>query len=406
MLILSCSYQDNIPEKEKKYIFNTYNRQAGTNLFFVKGEGVFLWDDEGNKYLDLLAGLGVNSLGHCHPEVVAAAKEQLGRLVHTSNLYYTEPQVKLAQLLVEKGGGEKAFFCNSGAEANEAAIKLVRKHARVQGKEDSFTIITAINSFHGRTMATVTATGQEKHRVNFAPLLPGFTYAPFNDLEAFAGKVDETTCAIMVEPLQGEGGVYVADPSFLQGLRKLCDEKKLLLIFDEVQCGLGRTGKLFAWEHYGVEPDVITLAKALGGGLPIGAMLARGEAAKAFAPGDHASTFGGNPVVCAAAFAVLQKICSPAFLEEVKDKGEFLQQGLQAIKKKKPQLVKEVRGLGLMAGLEIAQGAAAVQGKCQEKGLILNNIGDKVVRMLPPLIISREQLKEALEILESALEGA
>ncbi|NLC11779.1 MAG: aspartate aminotransferase family protein, partial [Firmicutes bacterium] len=335
-----------IAEKERSYIFNTYNRLAGITPYFVKGEGVYLWDDKGKKYLDFLAGLAVNSLGHCYPSVVKAISDQAEKLLHTSNLYYTEPQVTLAQMLVESGAGEKVFFANSGAEANEAAIKLARKHARLKGRENSFTIITALNSFHGRTMATLTATGQKKYQIHFTPTLPGFKYAPFNNLDAFAKMIDETTCAIMVEPLQGEGGVYVAESSFLTGLRELCDRHNLLLIFDEVQCGLGRTGTLFAWQHFGVKPDIITLAKALGGGLPIGAMLARGKAAKAFAPGDHASTFGGNPVTCAAAIAVLREISKPAFLAEVKEKGAQLERGFMALKEKYPAFVKEVRGLG------------------------------------------------------------
>lgn len=396
--MLHCEQKD-IPEKEGCYLFNTYNRQPHETPYFVKGEGVFLWDVQGRRYLDFLAGLAVNSLGHCHPKVVRAICKQAGMLLHTSNLYYTEPQVTLAEMLVEKGAGEKAFFCNSGAEANEAAIKLARKHALMQGKKGPLTIITALNSFHGRTMATLTATGQEKYRLHFAPLLPGFKYAPFNDLLAFERALDANTCAIMVEPLQGEGGIYVAEHSFLQGLRDLCDRHQILLIFDEVQCGLGRTGALFAWQHYGVEPDVITLAKALGGGLPIGAMLARGEATGGFAPGDHASTFGGNPVTCAAAVAALQEIDNPDFLLAVKEKGTLLKEGLTALEEKYPLLVKEVRGLGLMLGVEIKRGAAYVQRRCQEKGLLLNNIGDTIVRLLPPLIITRQHIKEALDIL-------
>ncbi|NLM46530.1 MAG: acetylornithine transaminase [Firmicutes bacterium] len=386
-------------ELAANYIMNTYNRPPETTLYLTHGRGPYVFDEHGKRYLDFVSGLAVNSLGHCHPHVVEAICKQAEQLMHASNLYFTEPQARLAKRLVENSCADKVFFCNSGAEANEAAIKLARKYGKKYRHPDAHEIITATRSFHGRTLAAVTATGQPKYHQGFEPMVSGFRYAEFNNLTSFAGLVTEKTCAIMVEPVQGEGGVYPATAEFLQGLRNLCDKYGLLLIFDEVQCGMGRTGKLFAYEHYGVEPDVFTLAKALGGGLPIGVMAARDRAADIFVPGDHASTFGGNPVVCAAANAVLDLLTAEGFLENVARLGAYFCRRLLELKL--PGLV-EVRGLGLMIGAEFDGDAARVAGLCQEKGLLVNCIGGKILRFLPPLIATPAEVDEALAILQEA----
>ncbi|HHX76922.1 MAG TPA: aspartate aminotransferase family protein [Firmicutes bacterium] len=383
----------NIKEKAEKYLINTYNRKPDTPLF-LKGEGACLTDDEGNEYLDFLSGLGVNGLGHCHPQVVEAVTKQASLLMHTSNLYYTEPQVELAALLVENSALDKVFFSNSGAEANEGAMKLARKYYREKG-EDRYEIITFINSFHGRTMATLTATGQEKYRQGFQPLLPGIKYARFNDLDSVLQLLTPQTCAVMLEPIQGESGVYPADPVFLKNLKDLCLERDVLLIFDEVQCGLGRTGKLFAYENYGVAPDILTLAKCLGGGLPIGAFLAREEVAAAFKPGDHASTFGGNPVACAAGCAVLRTLLG-GLLAEGREKGEFF---LAELKRIKSPLIKEIRGKGLMVGVELKAGGKEIYRALMEKRVLCNLINGTILRFLPPLIVDREEIASVAGLL-------
>lgn len=392
-----------LQEEEKKYIINTYNRSPENNPLIVRGKGTLLWDENGKQYLDFVGGLAVNAFGHAYPPVVSAAREQMERIIHASNLYYTAPQVELAKCLVENSALEKTFFCNSGAEANEAAIKLARKYSKQNGGEKKYEIITALKSFHGRTLATLTATGQEKFQKGFEPLPTGFRYAQFNDLQSFQSQVHESTCAIMIEPVQGEGGVYPAEEDFLRGLRRLCDENNLLLIYDEVQCGMGRTGKLFAYEHYGVEPDIMTLAKALGGGLPIGAMLCREEVASGFSPGDHASTFGGNPVVCAAALAVLEGLLQEGFLENVAARGAYFFEKLELLKKRFPGEVQEVRGKGLILGLELVSSGLEVQRNCRGKGLLINCIGEKILRFLPPLNVSKEEIDYALEVLQNVM---
>ncbi|MBS4023804.1 MAG: aspartate aminotransferase family protein [Dethiobacter sp.] len=390
---------------EKEYIINTYNRQPEANLLIKRGEGVYVWDEKGNRYLDFVSGLSVNNLGHCHPAVVEAIRNQAEKLIHTSNLYYSEPQARLAQTLVRHSTADKFFFCNSGAEANEAAIKMARKIGKQRRGPGAHRIITAENSFHGRTLAAITATGQPKYHKGFEPMVSGFSYARFNDIDSFAALVDEDTCAIMVEPVQGEGGIYPATAEFLSGLRQLCDSNNLLLIFDEVQCGMGRTGRLLAFEHYGVVPDVFTLAKALGGGLPIGALGARGEAADVLVPGDHASTFGGNPVTCAAALAVMDTIMDNGFLERVRKLGDYFSGKLLELKADLPY-IKEVRGLGLMLGLEIDGDAALVARLCQGKGLLVNCIGGKILRFLPPLMVEEEQIDAVVNILYETLQQA
>lgn len=389
---------------ESRFIVNTYNRRPGINLAVERGKGSFVWDEQGRRYLDLVGGLAVNLIGHCHPAVVEAVQDQVGRLIHTSNLYYTAPQSRLAKLLAENSVGDRVFFGNSGAEANEAAIKLTRKYYRTRG-ENRYKFITAFRSFHGRTLATVTATGQARYQQGYEPLVEGFAHAEFDDLSSFAALVDRETAAIMLEPVQGEGGVYVAGENFMRGLRELCDREGLLLIFDEVQCGLGRTGWLWAYERYGVEPDILTTAKGLGGGLPIGVMLAREEIAAAFKPGDHASTFGGNPVACNAACAVLQVLLETGFLEEVQTKGRTWEKELHRLAQCFPDLIAEVRGLGLISALELRRPvAAAMQHRCQEAAVLVNAIGETTLRFLPPLTITAAEMELGLQVLKSVLE--
>ena len=385
-----------IEDLESKYIINTYSRQPGITPNLARGEGAYLWDEEGKKYLDFLGGLAVNVVGHCHPGVVEVICKQAGILSHTSNLYYTAPQALLAAELVDRTlPGGKVFFANSGAEANEAAIKLARKN-----KPGRYKIVAAERSFHGRTMATLSATGQLKYRKAFTPLLDGFSYGIFNDIDSFDALVDQETAAIMLEPIQGEGGVFVADSAFLKGLRELCDREGILLIFVEIQCGMGRTGSLWAFENYGIKPDLITLAKGLGGGLPIGALVASEEYKDIFQPGDHASTFGGNAVVCEAARAVLEIITAEGFLTGVKKKGQLLENGLKDLISRFPAVQGEYRGLGLMCALEINQPAAKkIYEQCLEEGLLINAIGDNTLRLLPPLIISESEIDEGLSII-------
>ncbi|HHW06171.1 MAG TPA: acetylornithine transaminase [Clostridia bacterium] len=383
----------------KQYVMNTYGRLP---LALVKGEGARVWDADGKVYLDFVSGLAVNSLGHGHPALVQAIQEQAAQLIHVSNLYWIKPQVELAKLLVENSCFDKVFFCNSGAEANEGAIKLARKYAKKHLGEDKFEIITMKKSFHGRTLATLTATGQEKFHQGYSPLPPGFKYVPFNDLQALAEAISPNTCAVMLEPIQGEGGVYPAEQEYLQAVRRWCDEKGLLLIFDEVQTGVGRSGELFAYQTYGVEPDIMTLAKGLAGGVPIGALLAKEQVAAAFQPGDHASTFGGNPLATASGVAVLKTILADGFLPGVKEMSSYFFSKLNELQTKYP-VVKEVRGKGLLIGVELHIPAAGVVSACREKGLLVNGVGEKTLRFLPPLIITKADVDEAVAILDEAL---
>ncbi|MEW6063755.1 MAG: acetylornithine transaminase [Bacillota bacterium] len=385
----------------QEYVMNTYGRLP---MALVKGEGCRVWDADGRQYLDFVGGLAVNSLGHAHPKVAEAVCRQAKTLLHCSNLYWIEPQVKLAKLLVENSCAGKVFFCNSGAEANEGAIKLARKYAKVNLGPDKYEIITATNSFHGRTLAAVTATGQTKYQKGFDPLPPGFNYVPYNDLAALEQSIGPQTCAVMLEPVQGEGGVIPAHPAYLEGVAGLCKEKGLLLIFDEVQCGLGRTGKFLAYQHYQVEPDIITLAKALGGGFPIGAMLAKDHVASAFQPGDHASTFGGNPLACAAALAAMETILQDGVQENAQSMGEYFKNQLTTLAQKYPY-VKEVRGLGLMLGMELAIEGKDIVARCLEQGLLINCTNGNVLRFLPPLIITRDEVDQAVAILDQAMKN-
>jgi predicted acetylornithine/succinylornithine family transaminase len=386
---------DMVKKLDEKYIVHTYKRLP---LVLVKGKGTKVWDSEGREYLDFLAGIAVNGLGHCHPKVVGAIRAQAEQLMHISNLYYIEPQAKLAQLLAENSFGDKSFFCNSGAEANEAAIKLARKY----GEGQRYEIICMEGSFHGRTLATLTATGQEKYRKGYTPLVPGFQIVSFNDLDKIKEAINNRTVAVMLEPIQGEGGINVARDEYLPGIRKLCDENNLLLILDEVQCGMGRTGKLFSYEHYGVEPDIMTLAKSLGGGFPIASMITKEKVASFFSPGDHASTFGGNPLACRAAIAAVKAILEEDLIENAKYQGKYFMDQLRGLQQKHPA-IKEIRGKGLMIGMELAFEEKDIVTKCQKKGLLINAIRDKILRFLPPLIVTREEIDKAVNILDEVL---
>ncbi|MCX7919129.1 MAG: acetylornithine transaminase [bacterium] len=385
-----------IKELATKYIMNTYGER---DLAIVKGQGAICWDADGKEYLDFVGGIAVNILGHCHPAVTQAVKSQLDTLIHVSNLYYIEPQVKLAELLCNLSFGEKCFFCNSGAEANETAIKLARKYAKLTFGSNKFEIITMLGSFHGRTLAAITATGQPKYQQGFEPLVPGFVYATFNDLDSVKQKINEYTCAIMVEPIQGESGIHPATSEFLAGLRELCNRYNLLLIYDEVQCGLARTGKLFAYELYNIPPDIMTLAKGLGGGVPIGATITTNKIANAFSPGNHASTFGGNPLSTAAALATLQTIQTERLWENAAQFGAYFYSKLEDLQKKY-SFITAVRGKGLMLGIQLDRAGKPFVAKCAEKGLLINCVADNVLRFLPPLIIQKNHIDSAIQILE------
>jgi acetylornithine/N-succinyldiaminopimelate aminotransferase len=386
---------EELKSDEAKYLMQTYARQP---ISIVRGRGSKVYDLEGREYIDFVAGIAVNILGHGHPDLVHAIQRQAAQLIHVSNLYYTEPQVRLAQLLVDHSFADRAFFCNSGAEANEAAIKLARRYGHEKHGPERFEIITMTNSFHGRTLATIAATGQEKVQKGFEPLMPGFMYAPFNDFTAIAALVSPQTAGIMLEPIQGEGGVHVADREYLKNLRDLCSERDILLIFDEVQTGMGRTGTLFAYEQLGVAPDILTLAKGLGGGMPIGACLAKESAAAVFTPGTHASTFGGNPLACAAALAVCRVLLEGRVLEQAKRMGEYLAKGL-ADCKDRHRAVRDVRGLGLLQGMELDIDAKAVVADCLARGLLVNATSERVLRFVPPLIITPGEIDRLIETL-------
>ncbi|TAJ29441.1 MAG: acetylornithine transaminase [Nitrospirae bacterium] len=390
---------EELRQDAERYLMHTYAR---TPISIVRGRGSRVYDLEGREYLDFVAGIAVNVLGHCHPDVVAAIQKQAQQLLHTSNLYYTEPQVQLARTLVDHSFAHKVFFCNSGAEANEAAIKLARRYSHLKYGPDRYEIVTMRQSFHGRTMATLSATGQDKVQKGFEPLLPGFTYVPFNDLPAVEAVLTDRTAAVLLEPVQGEGGVHVADRAYLKGLRDLCRQRDVLLIFDEIQTGMGRTGTLFAYEQLGVEPDVMTLAKGLGGGVPIGACLATDDVAAAFTPGTHASTFGGNPLACAAALAVLQVLLEGRVLEQGRRMGDYLAKGLLDCKDRLP-IVKDVRGLGLLQGMELTIDGKSVVTDCLARGILINCTVDRVLRFVPPLIIAQREIDRLLDALSNML---
>ncbi len=375
---------------------------ARAPICLVRGDGVRVWDSDGREYLDFGAGIAVTSLGHCHPRVTGAIREAAATLLHVSNLYHTAPQIHLAKLLCEHSFADRVFFCNSGAEANEAAFKLARKYARERFASDRYEIVATRNSFHGRTLGALTATGQEKYRQGFEPLVPGFKHVPYNDLRAMERAIDNRTAAVVVEPVQGEGGVHVPDDDYLPGLRKLCDASGALLILDEVQTGVGRTGRLWAYEHWGAEPDIMTVAKALANGVPIGAMLAREEVARALTPGSHASTFGGTPFVASVALATLTTVLEEKVPERAARTGRYLAERLRALPGGRG-VVREVRGRGLLIGMELSRPAAPLVDACREQGLLVLTAGERVLRLAPPLIVEERDCDRALEILDGVL---
>ena len=387
-----------IIDLNNQYLCSTYARFP---VAFVRGEGCRLWDAEGKSYLDFFASLAVMNLGQCHPAVVKAVQEQVATLTHISNLHYIIPQARLAELLCTHSFADKVFFCNSGAEANEASIKLARKHG-VDKRGGRYEILSTLGSFHGRTMATIAATGQEKVRQGFGPVLDGFRYVPFGDLAAMEAAISDKTVAILVEPIQGEGGVVVPPDGYLKGLRALCDRNRLLLILDEVQVGMGRTGKLFAYEHEGVTPDIMPLAKALGGGVPIGAMLAKAEVAESLSLGSHGSTFGGNAIACASGIAVVETLLHDGVLDNCAEMGAYFLSKLHALKEKF-SFITEVRGKGLILGAELDREGGKISDACLTEGVMINCAAGKVLRFLPPLIITKDEIDEGLDILEKVL---
>jgi len=378
-----------------KYVIGNYGRLPRV---IVKGEGCYMYDADGNKILDMFPGWAVSAIGHCHPRVVEALCKQAGELLHIDNTFYSEPQGKLAEMLSKRAFGGKCFFCNSGAEANEAALKLARLHT----SQEKYKFITAEGSFHGRTIATLTATAQPKHHEGLLPLLPGFTYVPFNDINALESAFSNEVAAVMVEPIQGEGGINLASKEYLQTIRRLCDENAALLIFDEVTTGVGRTGKWFAYQHYDVEPDIMTMAKALGGGVAIGAMMATEEVAASLVPGKHASTFGGNALVCAAAVAVIEVIEKENLLNNAEELGKYTKDKLEQLKQKH-SIIDSVRGIGLMIGIQLNAAGKEIVDKCLENGLRINCTQGTVLRLMPPMIATKEQIDQAVEIIDNVL---
>ena len=387
--------EDYIKEYDQ-YVLGTYTRNP---IVAERGEGSWVWDAEGKKYLDFFPGWGVSSLGHCHPAVVKAVKEQAGRLLHMPNNFYNEWQGLLARKIVEQAFPGKVFFGNSGAEANEGALKLARRFGEPEGR---FEIITMNASFHGRSLATITATGQEKYHSGFGPLIPGFKYVPFNDLSELNGVITDRTAAIMLELVQGEGGVNMARPDYVRAIRNICDEKRILMIVDEVQTGMGRTGDYFAFQQYGIEPDVMTLAKALGGGLPIGAFVVKDEFTGYLPPGTHASTFGGSPIVCAASLAVFRVMEEEKILDNVGKMGDYLREELMGLKTEF-SVINEVRGIGLMRGMELDQDCKPVVDRCLDQGLIINCTAGNVLRVMPACNIKKEEIDHAIEIIRTTL---
>lgn len=383
----------------KEYVFNTYGRSP---IMLVEGKGAHVKDSAGKEYLDFVGGLAACPLGHANPVLVKAICEQAGKLIHVSNLFHIQPQIELAKLLTENSFADKAFFCNSGAEANEGAIKLTRKFFHDRGEHERYHIITMKNSFHGRTLATLAATGQTKYRDGFEPHTQGFSHVAFGDYESLERSINPETAAIMIEPIQGEGGVRIPSPEYLPKVRKLCDDKGILLILDEVQTGMGRTGKLFAYENFGIEPDIMTLAKGLAGGVPIGALLATDRVADSFKPGNHATTFGGNPLSSAAGVAVLTEILSPGFLDRVRIMSGYLRSRLEDVAPKY-SVVKQVRGMGLMQAIELNIPGADLVTMMRNSGVLVNCTSDTVIRFLPPLIISGQEIEEMITILEASL---
>ena len=386
-----------------KYLYGNHVRVP---IVMDHGEGAWVWDLDGNKYLDFVGGIAVNGLGHCHPAIVAALQERAKTMLHCSNYYYNEPAIQTAKLIVENSCFEKVMFANSGAEANEGQIKLARKYAVDHGHPERHTVISMIKSFHGRTLATATATGQTPvHDPRyFSPLPEGFKYAEFNNLDSVKEQLTDDVCAILTEPVQGEGGVRPATQEFPQGLRDICDERGILLMFDEVQVGSGRTGKLFAHQNYGVEPDTCSMAKALGSGVPIGAVCARGDAAKTLTPGTHGSTFAGGPLACALAATTLDTMINGGVIDHCREMGEYFRQELRKIAEKYPNTVKEVRGLGLIDGMELKlETGAPIVDKCYEKKVLINNTAGNVLRFVPPLIVGKEEIDIVCKAIDESM---
>lgn len=389
-------------DESKKYLMNTYNRFP---VVLRKGRGMKVWSSDGKEYLDFVGGIAVNCLGHCHPRIVIALQKQAQRLLHVSNLYHIEQQIRLARLLVEHSFADKAFFCNSGAEAVEGAIKLARKYAKDHFPHSKYEIITALGSFHGRTFGALSATGQEKFKEGFEPMVPGFKHVPFNDIEALRKSVTDHTCAVLLEPIQGEGGIKMPSEDYLKQVRDICDEFKLLLILDEIQTGMGRTGKLFAYEHFNIKPDIITLAKGLGGGVPIGAVLATDAVASSFQPGTHASTFGGNPLACAAAEATFEALIEDGFiLESCKIMGKYFMNKLEKLKRDFPSAIIDVRGMGLLIGMELTQAGGPIVETCAKRGILINCTSGNVLRFTPPLIVVEKEIDHLVDVLEDIFE--
>lgn len=375
---------------------------ARYNIVLDHGDGPYVYDTKGKKYIDFLAGIAVNVVGHNYKPLVEAVSKQAGKMIHCSNLYYTEVQVEAAEKLKKLSGMDKVFFGNSGAEANEGAIKLARKYATNIDPE-KIQIISALHSFHGRTLATLTATGQDHYHHGFGPLPAGFDYVPYNDIQALEAKMSDKTCAVMLEAIQGEGGVHVPDPDYLPKVRALCDKYNAVLIFDEVQCGMGRTGTFFGCQQFGVKPDIVTLAKGLAGGVPIGAFMATDKVANAFHAGDHGSTFGGNPLACAAACVVLDALIDGNLMENAKEIGAYLQSKFEEYKAKYPNLIKEVRGRGLILGMELTRPGREIANECLDYGAIINCTAGNVLRFVPPLNITKAHVDELISVLDKVL---
>lgn len=392
--------KNEIINNAEKVIATTYKRFP---IVIKKGSGCTLWDTEDRVYTDFVAGIAVCNIGHAHPGVSKALSLQSDTLFHVSNLYYTIPQVELASWLVENSFADRVFFCNSGAEANEAAIKLARKYFKDKGETGRFRIIAMDKSFHGRTMATLSATGQDKIKKGFEPLLEGFDFVPFNEIEALRNKIEPSTCAVIIEPIQGEGGVRCPDPEYLKNVRQICDETGTLLIFDEIQTGMGRTGKLFAYEHFGIEPDIMTLAKALANGLPIGAMLAKEHVASAFGHGSHASTFGGTPIVTAASLEVVKVLTEDKIIDRCLKVGEYFKEKLMWLKSRH-ESIEDVRGLGLLLGMKLKKKGGSVVMNCMEKGFLINCIQENILRFIPPLTIGKDEIDSLVTCLDEILD--
>ncbi len=388
----------NWQELEKKYFMRTFDRIPVT---LVRGEGARVWDEDGREFLDFVGGWAVNSLGHCHPVVAEAVTEQAHTLIQTSNQFYTIPQIRLAELLVQNSCLDKVFFCNSGAEANEGAVKLARRYGKLK-LNGAYEVITTLNSFHGRTLAMVAASGQAKFQQPYLPLPAGFVNVEYNNIEAIKAATTNQTCAVMLEPVQGEGGVNLPDDNYLKAVRAWCDQKGILLILDEIQTGIGRLGTLFGYEQYGIEPDIMTLAKGLASGVPIGAFMAK-EKASVFVPGEHGSTFGGNPLACAAGYATLKFIIDHDIPRNVRKVGQYLINSLEGLKKKY-QSITDVRGRGLLVAMEFSSDiAGSALTACLDRGLLVNRVKPNALRFMPPLIIGNEEVDEALDILDNAL---